>query len=154
VDNIHVAHRALTTPERLTRAEWLRGLPTFQQALLLPSAGSGNFNNDHKPARAGAAFSSSDRAIRQHQEGTTTDARWVHFKPSRWGQCKSSDPASDQKWTIFRYEAASRVTIERMTGPGALERVGRTEERSDLAGAGEPLSLLEPLLRDVAEALA
>lgn len=74
--------------------------------------------------------------------------------PERAVLIEAYQRASDLKWTIFRYQAASRVTIERMTGPGALERVGRTEERSDLAGAGDPLSLLGPLLRDVAQALA
>jgi hypothetical protein len=74
--------------------------------------------------------------------------------PTRGILVEAYQRSSDDKWTIFRYQAASRVAIERMSGPGALERVGRTEERSSLTGVGEPLNLLEPLLRDVAAALA
>jgi hypothetical protein len=74
--------------------------------------------------------------------------------PARALLIEAYQRSSDHIWTIFRYQAASRIAIERMSGPGALERVGRTEERADLAGAAEPLGLLEQLLCDVAEVLA
>jgi hypothetical protein len=48
--------------------------------------------------------------------------------PTRGMLVEAYQRRSDDKWTIFRYQAASRVAIERMSGPGALERVGRTEE--------------------------
>ena len=46
--------------------------------------------------------------------------------PTRAVLIEAYQRASDQIWTIFRYQAASRTAIERMTGPGALERIGRT----------------------------
>jgi hypothetical protein len=35
--------------------------------------------------------------MREDQPGTSTDGKWGHFKPSGWGQCKSSLRPREEK---------------------------------------------------------
>jgi hypothetical protein len=108
-------HRVLALPPRAQPQGDKEGRPT--PAMKRPRAP----RRCASPSGLGSTTSGapqSDSRMREDQPGTSTDAKWGHFKPSAWGQCKSS------------------VRPSATGGLCALSGVGTCERRSRPRGCG------------------
>lgn len=61
-----------------------------------------------------------------------------------------SHRSADSTWSEHRYTAPTRRSVERLAGPGSLDRIGYAEH-ADPADAPEPVRTLAPLLAALAE---
>jgi hypothetical protein len=110
------AHAAIAAQSSPLLARPSRRQPRPRWGQIKPSRW-GHFNPSH--GATSSRRTAADRAISHHQPHTPTDGGWVHFNPSRWGQCKSSFPDDDQARLETHPDSTTRhQVVQFSTGVG------------------------------------